>query len=138
MPLKLELPSQLGEELKEEAGKAGVSTEEHATVLLYVASALLRDEQATPPRETVRRAISDQELDAERVAAVLEKLVARLTAWNHSDDLAGPAELPVRTGGHGSAARRSAMGRYAHIPGTSDEFAAEKQDEIDREERKRA
>ncbi|HEX8363041.1 MAG TPA: hypothetical protein VF613_23155 [Longimicrobium sp.] len=38
--------------------------------------------------------------------------------------------------GHGPADKRSAMGRYAHIAGTSDEFAEEKPGEIDREARK--
>ena len=140
MSLTLELPRRLGEELMEEAGKVGVSAEEHATVLLYVASALLRDEQATTSPRVVRRPVSDEELDAERVAAVFEKLVSRLQMWSRvgdAGDFTRPAELAASTR-HDSAARRSAMGRYAHVAGTSDDYAAEKQEEIDREERKRA
>jgi hypothetical protein len=44
-------------------------------------------------------------------------------------------ELPPQDKGR-AARKHTAMGKYAHIPVSSDEFAREKQDEIAREDRR--
>ncbi|HEY0153882.1 MAG TPA: hypothetical protein VGB92_17860 [Longimicrobium sp.] len=74
--MTLELPPQLGEALREDAEKAGLSVEEHARILLYLATALLNDEQETPFQHAVQTFVSHS-VDAGQVASVFEKLVAR-------------------------------------------------------------
>ncbi|HEX8830616.1 MAG TPA: hypothetical protein VF705_05585 [Longimicrobium sp.] len=125
--------SHRGTETQREAEAEIPSVPGACSDVVYSGIATARGEELM--EEARKVGVSPEELDAERVATVFEKLVARLSVWNqgHSEDLAG---LPVP--GAGLAMRRSAMGRYAHVAGTSDDFAAEKRDEIDREERKRA
>lgn len=75
MPRTLNLPEPLSEEL-EEASLEGVSPTEHATLLLYIATALHEaGKTATPFQEAVRTFLASRSLDAERVAAVFDELV---------------------------------------------------------------
>lgn len=147
MPLTIELPPQLGDMLREEADKAGLSPQEHATLLLSLATALLGDDNPTPFRDAVRLFIAQHSLDADQVACVFEELVARCAERKGNTDRIAPrirddlqswrawyVHQPAANG-NGSA-RPSAMGKYAHVPGTSDDFAREKQSEIEREERR--
>ena len=54
MLLTIELPRPLDEEMTLEAQRKGVPTGEHATLLLYLATALLNNEEPTPFQEAVR------------------------------------------------------------------------------------
>lgn len=155
MSITVELPGPLGEELAEVAEKAGMSAQEHATILLCVVTALLHRGHGTPFEEEVRRVVASSSLDADRVAAALEEVVALCAAagttrdgdpdpsrtfralreWR--DGTVHRAEPPAGAP-RLDAGRPSAMGRYAHVPGTSGDFAREKRREIELEERKRA
>jgi len=95
MRLTLELPPQLGEALREDADKAGLSLEEHARVLLYLATALLNDEQETPFQHAVQTFV-EHSVDAEQVASVFEKLVARYSRINEDGAPVDVAELSAR------------------------------------------
>jgi len=173
MPITLDLPAHLEEDLREEAEKEGVAPTEHAALLLSICTALFREADTTPFREAVKVFLSSRSLDTEYVATVLEELVEQcllgqeqgdgsaafqqsaaggeerwmvssLRAWRNSrvhqpiGALATPApsvEGPSRRTGQ---VRERAMGKYAHVPGTSEDFAREKQEEIAREERRGA
>jgi hypothetical protein len=75
MSLTIELPQTLGEELASEAQQVGISAAERATLLLYLATALLKEENPTPFQETVRNFLAHRSLDAGRIGSVLEELV---------------------------------------------------------------
>jgi hypothetical protein len=75
MPLTIQLPRPLDEELTEEAQREGVSAAEHATLLLYLASALLSEDKPTPFKEAVKVFLARHSLDAENVATAFEELV---------------------------------------------------------------
>src|SRR5262249_23517312 len=75
MSLTLELPRPLDEKLTHESELEGVPVAEHATLLLYLATALLRDEKATPFQEAVRVFLSHNSLDAAHISSVFEALV---------------------------------------------------------------
>ncbi len=175
MPLTLELPAQLEEDLKQEAEKEGVPATDHAALLLSIITALLRETEATPFRNALREFFSQHSLDAEQVALVLEELVEQclqeddkgkasatfqqkvgnaiprqvyenLREWRNwqvhqpidasLDQVTSPLPPPHRViQREGRLVRKqTAMGKYAYVPGTSDDFAREKQEEIAREE----
>src|SRR5262245_42669400 len=75
MSLMIALPEPLGDELASQAQREGVSAAEHATLLLYLATALLKGESLTPFQEAVRSFLVYHSLDAGRIASVLEELV---------------------------------------------------------------
>jgi hypothetical protein len=75
MSLTIELPQPLGEELASEAQQVGISAAERATLLLYLATALLKEENPTPFQETVRSFLAHRSLDPGRIGSVLEELV---------------------------------------------------------------
>src|SRR3712207_3298361 len=75
MSMTLDLPAHLEDDLKEEAEKEGVPPDEHATLLLYICTALLREDETTPFQDAVRGFLSDRSLDATYLASVLEQLV---------------------------------------------------------------
>lgn len=81
MSLTLELPRSLGEELTLESEREGIPAAEHATLLLYLATALMRDEKPTPFQKAVRVFLSHNSLDAAQVASVFESLV-QLCLWH--------------------------------------------------------
>lgn len=95
MRLTLELPPQLGEALREDAEKAGLSLEEHAKILLYLATALLNDEQETPFQHAVQTFVAHS-VDAGQVASVFEKLVARYSRPEPDGTAVDVAELSAR------------------------------------------
>jgi hypothetical protein len=64
----------LGEEITVEAEREGVSAAEHATLLLHVATALLRDDP-TLFQQAVRHFLAHRAVDASRVSAALDELV---------------------------------------------------------------
>jgi hypothetical protein len=166
MPLTLELPAPLEENLKQEAQKEGVPAAEHAAFLLSVLTALLREKEATSFRNAVRSFFSQHSLDADQVASVFEELVEQflqgqekgkpsaefqpasesLRNWRNwhvhqpideSRETAPLQPLRQRTRkGERSDKRQTAMGKYAHVPGSSEDFAREKQEEIARADRR--
>jgi hypothetical protein len=75
MPLTLQLPPPLDEEVTEEAQREGVSAAEHATLLLYLGSALLSEDRPTPFKEAVRVFLTRHSLDAHNVTSAFEELV---------------------------------------------------------------
>jgi endonuclease III len=95
MRMTLELPPQLGEALREDAEKAGLTVEEHARILLYLATALLNDEQETPFQHAVQTFVSHS-VDAGQVASVFEKLVARYSRPEPDGATVDVAELSAR------------------------------------------
>ena len=148
MSLTLELPAGLSDELEQQAERIGISPEVHATSLLYLAASALEmdPESLEGPADQfissipagkgqvvaifwwmVRRLIEDgvvPEAEQERMAQFAERLRAWLdrTGWKPSPD------RPVQPSGP------SALGKYAHIAGTSEDFARLKQAEIDAED----
>lgn len=160
MAMTVDLPSVLEEGLREEAEREGVHPSEHAALLLSICTALLNDAEATPFRRAVKEFLSRRSVDSEHLAAAFEELVLEclaaaqdaerasnvfqgehprwsdptLRAWRDSlvhqpspAPEAGPAEP-----------WKGARGKYAHIGGTSEDFARQKEEEIAREERRRA
>jgi hypothetical protein len=85
MPLTLDLPQPLNEELTLEATREGLAPTEHATLLLYLATALLREDDLTPFQEAVRIFLSSRSLDADRLASALEELVRLCVAEAHDE-----------------------------------------------------
>ncbi len=159
MSLTLELSAQLEEDLRYEAQKEGVPATEHATLLLTILTALLREARTTPFQEALETFLSQHSLDAKLVASVFEVLVREcleahdegkasyesqeywsdavsrrvyenLRAWRNRQVHQPIVQRPGRV-----MREQSAMGKYAHIPGTSEDFAREKQKEIAREDK---
>jgi hypothetical protein len=95
MRMTLELPPQLGQALREDAEKAGLSVEEHARILLYLATAMLNDEQETPFQHAVQKFI-EHSVDEGQVASVFEKLVARYARPEQDGAPVNAAELSAR------------------------------------------
>src|SRR5437773_1314744 len=75
MPLTIQLPRPLDEELIEEAQREGVSATEHAALLLYLAHALVSEGRPTPFSEAVRAFLARHSLDAAQVSAAFEELL---------------------------------------------------------------
>jgi hypothetical protein len=92
MSLTIELPQPLGEELASEAQQVGISAAERATLLLYLATALLKEENPTPFQETVRNFLAHRSLDAGRIRSVLEELVR--VCVEAREEGATPSEVP--------------------------------------------
>lgn len=165
MAMTVDLPAALEEDLREEAEREGVKPSEHAALLLSICTALLNDAEATPFSSAVKEFLSRRSLDSEHVAAALDALVREclaaihdagktlnafhshsgwsdgtLQAWRdslvHQPWVApAPRQEPVESTGRPF---RGARGKYAHIAGTSEDFARQKEEEIAREERRRA
>jgi hypothetical protein len=149
MSLTLELPSALSEELAQQAGLIGVSPEEHATGLLYLAAGVLGIEdpdsleasaddylatipvsktQAVAIFEWLTRRLLEEGVASERDFERLSVFAAKLRTWLETHARQGHSPHPP------VPSRPSAMGKYAHIPGTSEDFARLKQAEIDLED----
>ena len=75
MTITLEIARTLDEELNLEAAREGVSPSELATLLIYLAQALLSEREPTPFQKAVREFLSSRSLDPHRVASVWEELV---------------------------------------------------------------
>ncbi|MDQ2693912.1 MAG: hypothetical protein M3Z21_00785 [Pseudomonadota bacterium] len=156
MPLVLELPAPLEEELKKEAEKEGITATEHAALLLSISTALLREAEATPFQDAVKIFFSHHSLDAELMASALEAMiqiaihdagkgsaVLQKTAAEPELDRANEMLRAWRNravhqplqGTERMRRKPTAMGKYAHVPGTSEDFAREKQMDIAREDR---
>lgn len=137
MSLTLRLPNALSQELEQQAERIGVAPEVHATDLLALAAGVVGEDRtlgAADPRaqladrmlRMIRSLLSDgarSEADIER----LRQLEALLARWAREGN-------PQAAPGDEDARRPSARGKYAHIPGTSEDFARRKQEEIDRED----
>jgi len=134
MALTLELPPGLREELREEAEKTGLTLQEHITLLLLFAHAVIQESHGVPWSlpETVRVFVDSY---APGMGTPAE-LRANLLAWAERYAGEQPVTAAPVTHANGHGGRLSAMGKYAHLGGSSDEFAREKQFEIDREERR--
>jgi hypothetical protein len=182
MPLTLDLPPHLEEELEQEAQKEGVSVTDHTTLLLYLITALLEEQEQTPFQNAVKSFFFHHSLDVDHLASVFEELVQQcldlkedevspvsqevsdphasryiyesLRAWRNwyvhqpitlkaIDALyegvlspSAPTQRKIQQTGR-IARKQTAMGKYAYIPGSSDDFAREKPNEIAREDRQR-
>jgi hypothetical protein len=163
MPMTVDLPEHLEEGLREEAEKEGVQPSEHAALLLSICTALLSDAGTTPFRSAVKEFLSHRSLDSEHLATAFEELVqqclagaldedrepswvaANLRAWRNSlvhqgvdTNLEWVLSTPPSAGTAQVAdrAKRGARGKYAHLGGTSEDFARRKEEEIAREERR--
>ena len=137
MSLTLRLPNALSEELEQQAERIGVPPEVHATDLLALAAGMAGEERmlsASDPRVQLAKRMlrmigpllhdaATSEVDNER----LRQLEALLVKW-------GREATPQSAPGGDTPDRPSALGKYAHIPGTSEDFARLKQEEIDRED----
>jgi hypothetical protein len=146
MHLTIDLPPPLDDKLAQEAQREGVPTGEHATLLLYLATALLRDGEPTPFQEAVREFLAQHAVDADRVSTVFAELVklcltvsrgesepalSSLTAWRNA--LVHRHSAPgsrTRDRAKQDTERSSAYGKYAGRIPTSEEFIREKQKEI--------
>ena len=152
----LELPPALGEALKWEAARAGLSYEEEATLLLYLGTSLMDAPGDTPFGDAVKEMLTGGGLDAEAVGAVLRDVVRRCAAaesdlraplpealrrWREAEVHQRPASTPYSpSGGAGTlriAERRSAFGKYAGMTSGSEELARRKQEERELEDRER-
>jgi hypothetical protein len=74
MTLALDLPPPLDAELRREAEREGVSPNDHATLLLYLATALLSDDPETPFQKAVHETLRSQSFGADRAAPAFEGL----------------------------------------------------------------
>jgi hypothetical protein len=88
MSLTIELPRPLGEVLASEAQREGISAAEHATILLYLAAALLKEGTPTPFQEAVRSFLAHRSVDAGQIASVLEELVRMCLAAREEETTA--------------------------------------------------
>lgn len=166
MSLVVELPAEFGEELEAEAGKAGLSLQEHATLLLYIAAAALKESGPwVDPANAASWDAARHEEEARRFeSSVVESLAGH--GFKHAEDEAKLRRLASRfyrglwswrkdfvektssgaphasTGDRGPqeagapSRRPSALGKYAHVPGSSEDFARAKDAEIDLEDRR--
>ena len=75
MPLTLDLPPPINEELTQDSQREGVSEVDHAALLVCLASAFKQEESHTPFQKAVRVFLSHHSLDAERVFSAFEELV---------------------------------------------------------------
>jgi hypothetical protein len=165
MSMTLEIPPPLEDELSREAKREELSPEDHATLLLCLATALRKSAQETPFRRAVREFLSSHSVDADRFSTAFETLLGvcsehrdetptvpkelepERTATTATPDSVKPSilqswrnalvHMPLTEAMIQSAARRqpSAMGSCSHLGLSSEEFAREKQEEIAREER---
>jgi hypothetical protein len=150
MLLTIDLPRPLDEELTLEAQREGVPTGEHATLLLYLATALLNDEEPTPFQEAVREFLIHHAVDADRVSTALEELVRLCLTASRDESEPAPSSLkewrdaivhrrpstepPAVDRIQKGAKRSSAFGKYAGRIPSSEEFIQEKQKEIELED----
>lgn len=118
MSLTLELPVPLEVELGEEARREGLTTAEHATLLLSLANALIKEDPSTPFRSAVKIFLASRSLDADRLTAILEELVALCTASpaeGASVSSGGPA-TGLRPSDGAEALLRAWRGQIVHLP----------------------
>jgi hypothetical protein len=141
MTMVLELPPPLEEELTQEAEKIGLAADEHVRLLLWVASALVYQAESNPLSEAVRELLAEHSVDPEEFGRILGALVQRVQPGKDG----GVDGMFLREGntwiweakrnaGRGSAERPSAIGKYAHLNISSDDYARRKQEEIDLED----
>lgn len=155
---KLEVPPRVAYQLERLAEQAGVSPEDLAILLLNVGVALGPRGASLPFGAAVREFLQQRSVGVEQAGAVLAELVERCLAGQPQDGLGtwreayNPIPYGPETGGtlmlreqpvHAYAppapapvVRHSAFGRYAHLRSGSREFAAAKEAEIAREDRR--
>jgi hypothetical protein len=75
MSMTLEIPPPLEDELSREAKREELSPEDHATLLLCLATALRKSAQETPFRKAVKEFLSSHSVDADRFSSALEALL---------------------------------------------------------------
>jgi hypothetical protein len=162
MTLSIELPAPLQEELALEAEREGLTVSEQATLIIYLATALLKERPDTPFRNAVRSVLEDRRIDPRQLSSALEELkklcivslpepaskafdehdrsCISLRHWRDavvhnpaSVSLDSRTDPPIDP--TVQIERRSIRGKYAYINFSSDDHAREKQIEIDREDR---
>jgi hypothetical protein len=90
MPLTLELPPPINEELTQDSQREGISEKEHAALLVCLASAFKQEEPHTPFQKAVRVFLSHHSLDADQVVSVFEGLVQACLESNDAWKLKAP------------------------------------------------
>ena len=147
----LELPPSLEAELANEAEREQVTPSEHATLLLFLASALRENGAETPFKAAVRSFLGERSVDARLFGSALEELLETCLAHHDTGKSSQPYSstlqswrLPVihRTQATellNSPARMprklQAKGSCSDLGLSSEAFAKEKQEEIAREEK---
>ena len=165
MSITIDLPPRLDQELLREAIRDGVAPTVRAELLLRLAIVLRPEGSATPFGSAVREFLRQHEIDPDRLASVLDQFNdacvpnARHPVQGFSPDTDARAsngrislESPLRRwrdeavhrpsgeeagmSAQLTSPRPSIMGKYAHIGLSTEDFMREKQEEIDREDRK--
>jgi hypothetical protein len=148
MTMVLELPPPLEEELAHEAEKIGLPADALSRSLLWVASAIVYQTESNPLSGAVRELLTEHSVDPDEFGRMVGEFVQRLqpTADGGVDGMLIDGDTllvwevkhtPVETSSNGSpvrAERPSAMGKYAHLKWSSDDYARRKQEEIDLED----
>lgn len=143
----LPVPGALAEILERSSG--AYDLQDYASRLLLAAAVLAAPDAPVPLARDVERIMEEHGADAGLGPVVLRAVVDAAGAhlppgWS----LTGPdpsPEYPMKSSTEPGTVREpsrpyrpSAFGKYAGIPGGSEEYAREKQAEIEREERKRS
>lgn len=149
MTLVIELPPSLEEELTQEAERSGVPPHQHAQWLLWIASALLDRTNSTPVSGAVSSFLAQHSMDQEQAGRIFEQLVRHVQTSDVDGILVNGHQTVVWQAKYVNAAapsshvetsrqdRPSAMGKYAHLNWSSEDYARRKQEEIDLEDRRR-
>jgi hypothetical protein len=140
------LPDPLHDELALEAEREGVSPNEHAVLLLYLATALLSEGSPTPFQEAVRRFLGRYSLDYAQIRSALQELVRASSVAQETEPFVeadGPFSLkesestPVQERSPELVARvKRVRGKFARGRGErgSEELHRERQADKEREE----
>lgn len=154
MGLTLNLPAPIVDELTREAEREKLSTEDHAALLLCLATALLKNPHETPFRMAVKEFLSSRSIDTDLLASALKGILVVCThprkefAFDTNPGaispllqdwrtvMVHPAPMELLTQASGRVKRPPvAKGKYGYLRLGSEEFSREKQDEIACEER---
>ena len=149
MELVLNLVAPLAGELMINAGREGVSLQDHASLVLRLASNILSGSPTDPMRASLCDHLTRHEIDPARLSTAFREFLTIAAAAHDTGKKhgafegmlrdprqAGEAELIVVTGRapQPPPPGPSGLGMFAHLKFSSDDYAREKQEELDREE----
>ncbi len=77
MTIKIDLPPSLEEEIRDEAGRAGMSLEDQACLYLHLGKALLEDGREGAIREAARTFLDDRGGDSNGLTDAVQKSIDR-------------------------------------------------------------
>ena len=150
MSLEVDLPHALEHEIRSQAECEGLSLEDHVVLVLELSTILLHEGAQTPLRRAVNEFFAKRSIPAYQVAEVLRELL-RLAIDHNLDTNPGHSteatDVTIDTVSILERAleayvrippkpRVSGLGKFDHIPFSSEDFAREKQEELVREEAK--